>query len=140
MEKHIKLVAILNIVYRCYAIIGAIVLFILSALFGRIMEFLERKGDLHPEDIPPELLAIVPLILVVIGAIMIVVSVVAIVGSVGVLRRQEWGRIVLIIVSFFNLIRPPLGTALGVYTLWALLNEEIVHIFNPVQSVQNTQS
>ncbi len=132
MEKHIKLVAVLNIVYRCVTILGSVVLFILAAVFGRIMDFVERRGDLHADDIPREILDIVPFILVVIGAIMIVVSIVAIIGSVGVLRRKEWGRIVLIVVSFFNLMHVPLGTVLGVYSLWVLFNDEIVHIFNPL--------
>ncbi len=132
MEKHIKLVAVLNIVYRCTIIIGSIVLFILAALFGRLMEFLERTGDLRADEVPRELLDIVPILLVVIGAIIALVSVVAIIGSLGVMKRQEWGRITLIVVSFFNLLHVPLGTALGVYTLWVLFNDEIVKIFNPV--------
>ena len=132
MEKHIKLVAVLNIVYRCLIILGSIVLFILAAVFGRIMDFVERRGELHADDIPREILDIVPFILVVIGAIMIVVSIVAIIGAVGVMRRKEWGRIVLIVVSFFNLMHVPLGTVLGVYSLWVLFNDEIVRIFNPL--------
>ncbi len=132
MERHIKLVGVLNIVYRSTMIIGSIVLFVLAALFGRLMDFLERTGDLHADEVPRELLDVVPILLVVVGAIIALVSVVAIIGSIGVLKRQEWGRITLIVVSFFNLLHVPLGTALGVYTLWALFNNEIVRIFNPV--------
>ncbi len=131
MEKHIKLVAILNIVYRSTMIIGATVLFLLAGLFGRFIEFLERRGELHVEDVPSELLDLVPILFVVIGLVMIVVSIVAIIGSVGVLKRKEWGRVTVIVVSFFNLIHMPLGTMLGVYSLWALFNDEIVRIFNP---------
>ncbi len=136
MEKHIKLVAILNIVYRCLSVIVAIALFVLSAVFGRIVDFLERRGDLHAEDVPRELLDIVPIVFVVIGSLMVVISIVAVIGSIGVLKRQEWGRIVLIVVSFFNLIQVPLGTVLGVYSLWVLLNDEIVRIFNPLHNNQ----
>jgi hypothetical protein len=134
MEKHIKLVAVLNIVYRSIIIIGSVVLFVLAALFGRLMDFLERTGDLHAEEVPRELLDFLPILFVVIGALIAVVSIVAIIGSIGVLKRQEWGRITLIVVSFFNLLHVPLGTALGVYTLWVLFNDEIVRIFNPVPS------
>lgn len=132
MEKHIKLVAVLNIVYRCILTIGSIVLFILAALFGRIMDFFGRRGDLRAEDIPREIFDIVPIIMVVVGVIIAIVSVVAIVGSIGMMKRKEWGRIVLIVVSFFNLMHVPLGTALGVYTLWVLFNDEIVRIYNPL--------
>lgn len=132
MEKHIKLVAIFNIVYRSILMLGSIVLFILAALFGRIMEFVERSGDVRPDEIPNEILGIVPVILVVIGVILAVISIIAIIGSVGFMKRQEWGRVTLLVVSVFNLMHIPIGTALGVYTLWVILNDEIVRIYNPL--------
>jgi hypothetical protein len=124
-------------VYRCLSVIIAIALFILSAVFGHIVDFLERRGDLRVEDVPRELLDIVPIVFVVIGIMMVVISIVAVIGAIGVLKRQEWGRIVLIVVSFFNLIRAPLGTVLGVYSLWVLLNDEIVRMFNPLHNAQS---
>jgi len=39
----------------------------------------------------------------------------------GLLKRKEWGRILAIVVAFVHLINFPLGTLLGVYTLWVLL-------------------
>jgi len=47
------------------------------------------------------------------------------------IKRKEWGRILALVVSFFNLIWFPLGTALGVYSIIILLNDESVKIFNP---------
>ncbi len=131
MEKHLKLVAILNIVYRCLMLMGSVVLFLLAAVFDRVLDFLERRGELHWEDVPREVIEFLPVIFVIIGIIIAIVSIVAIVGAIGVMKRKEWGRIVLIVVSFFNLIHVPLGTVLGVFTLWVLLNDEIVRIFNP---------
>jgi hypothetical protein len=135
MQKHVKLVAILNIVYRSMMIIGAFVLFLLAGLFGRIMEYVERRGDVRPEDFPREILDVVPIMFVIIGVIILVISVVAIIGSVGLMRTKEWGRITVIVISFFNLIHVPLGTALGVYSLWVLLNDEIVQLFSASPAV-----
>jgi len=39
----------------------------------------------------------------------------------GLLQRTEWGRILAIIVAFLSLLRFPLGTALGIWTLLMLL-------------------
>jgi hypothetical protein len=36
------------------------------------------------------------------------------------LTRQPWGRILTIVCSVLCLFHPPLGTALGIYTLWVL--------------------
>jgi len=41
----------------------------------------------------------------------------------GLSERQPWARILGIVVGFLALIRFPLGTALGIYTLWVLLPE-----------------
>src|SRR6266542_4293453 len=39
----------------------------------------------------------------------------------GLLNREPWARVVTLVVGFLALLHPPLGTALGVYTLWVLL-------------------
>ncbi len=132
MEKHVKIVAILNIAYRCLMLVGSIVLFVLAAIFGSVMNFLERRGELRAEDVPQELLNLLPIFFIIIGVLIAVVSLAAIIGSIGVMKKKEWGRITIIVVSFFNLIHVPLGTVLGVYSLWVLFNDEIVRLFNPL--------
>ncbi len=67
---------------------------------------------------------------------MVVVSVVAIIGAVGVMRKREWARVLLLVISFLGLVRVPLGTILGVYSIWVLLNDETIRLFNPGASVQ----
>ena len=42
----------------------------------------------------------------------------------GLLQRKPWARILTIVLGVISLIRFPLGTALGVYTLWVLLSKE----------------
>jgi hypothetical protein len=39
----------------------------------------------------------------------------------GLMERQPWARIFGLVVGFLLLIRFPLGTALGIYTIWVLL-------------------
>lgn len=131
MEKHITLVGVLNIVYRSVAVLGGLIILAIAAGFGRLMEMLMREGFIQPYEVPAGLLEIVPAILAVIGVIMIAVSVVAIVGAAGVLKRKSWGRILLLVVSFFNLARIPLGTILGAYSLWVLMNDEAIRYFKP---------
>ena len=42
----------------------------------------------------------------------------------GLLSRRPWARILTIVLGVISLIRFPLGTALGVYTLWVLLSKD----------------
>jgi hypothetical protein len=132
MEKHIKLVGILNIVYRAMAIIGAIVLFILAYGFSFVMRIISRFDNTDLQEVTPEVFAFIQIILTIIGICIIVFAVAGIIGAVGVLKRKEWGRITLLIVSFFSLFSIPFGTILGIYSIWVLLNDETIRIFNPV--------
>lgn len=44
----------------------------------------------------------------------------ALVAGYGLLNRRPWGRTVAIIAAILALIKFPIGTALGIYTLWVL--------------------
>lgn len=43
----------------------------------------------------------------------------------GLARARPWARNVALVLAAFNLLLLPLGTALGVYTLWVLLHEGV---------------
>jgi hypothetical protein len=131
MDKHITLVGAFNAAYRGFILLWSMFLFAVAAACNRLFEYLIRTGAISMHDVPYEFLDVIPFIIAIIASLMFVVSVVGIIGSVGVLKRKEWGRIVLLIVSFFNLTHIPVGTALGVYTIWALLNDETIKAFRP---------
>jgi hypothetical protein len=42
----------------------------------------------------------------------------------GLSEREPWARMLGLVIGFLALLRFPLGTALGIYTLWVLLPEE----------------
>jgi hypothetical protein len=132
MEKHITLVGILNIVYRSLSIIGALVLFGLAYGFGYLMKFISHFDHNEMQEIPPEVLSIIQIVLTSIGILILIFSIAGIIGAIGVLRKKEWGRITLLVLSFFSLLSIPLGTVLGVYSIWVLLNDETIRLFNPV--------
>jgi uncharacterized membrane protein (DUF2068 family) len=56
-----------------------------------------------------------------VGMMMLAGGVLGIVAGWGLLERQPWARMLAIILGCFSLVDMPLGTALGVYTLWVLL-------------------
>jgi predicted permease len=132
MEKHIPLVGILNIVYRSLMLIGSFVLFAIAIGFRYFFELISRYDHHGMDEIPPFVMDIVPFILTAVGILLMVFSIMGIIGAVGVLKRKEWGRIITLVISFFNLLHIPLGTILGVYSIWVLLNDETVRLFNPV--------
>jgi hypothetical protein len=46
-------------------------------------------------------------------------------------RHRPWARLAALAVALMNLFVPPLGTALGAYSLWVLLNEQSRQLFEP---------
>ena len=55
------------------------------------------------------------------GTFVLVKAAAALAAGWGLLQREPWARVLALIVGFVALLNVPLGTALGVYTLWVLL-------------------
>ena len=129
MEKHISIVGVLNIVYRAWTSLLGFLLLILGLSFDTILYHLREEGFIHRRDVPEFVLEFAPYLLIGISILVLSVSFFGILGGIGVLRRKEWGRILVLIVSFFNLIRVPLGTILGAYSIWALMSDDMIRLF-----------
>jgi len=59
----------------------------------------------------------------VIGLIFAIEAIPAIITGVALLKRILWARMSAMALGFLNLFIIPLGTALGIYTLWVLIND-----------------
>jgi hypothetical protein len=117
MEQHVKVVAILNIVYGG---LGVLIALLVLLFFGGM------AGVVHSDPSPDSDVGVAALgVIAVFGFIVIaLISVPAVIGGIGLLKFREWARILLIVMSALNLINiPPFGTALGIYGLWTLLND-----------------
>jgi hypothetical protein len=116
IDKHITLVAVFHIVYHALGLLVGLVIFSVLALIGRLTD-------------DPVAATILAWIGTFIGTFFIVLSVPGVIGGFWLLRRREWARILTLIVAALGLIDIPLGTALGVYTFWVLIQDEAVDEF-----------
>ncbi len=57
------------------------------------------------------------------GIILGIFGVLHLVLAWGLFERERWARMLGLVLGFLALVRFPLGTALGIYTLWVLLPE-----------------
>ncbi len=122
METHIKVLGILNIILGAFGLVVALGLLL---MFGGIAGIVSTTGDPDAEIAVPILGAIGGLIFV----IVLVVSVLVIIAGWGILNYREWGRILGIVVAVIELVNVPIGTAIGIYGLWVLLNSQTVELF-----------
>jgi len=125
MDRHVQVLGILHIVYSGLAFVGGCIAFALFLGIGAFVSSMEGMPG-PAEDNAPAILAIIG---TVIGASLIICSIPGIIGGIGVLNRKEWARILVLVISFFDLLFIPLGTLLGVYSLWVLFNDETISLF-----------
>ncbi len=65
-----------------------------------------------------------------VGGFLFIISVPNLIAGYGLLKRKSWARILALVLGFINLFNVPLGTILGAYTFWALLQDESERIFS----------
>jgi hypothetical protein len=69
--------------------------------------------------------AFMPPMMFSLGIVFLVIAASGIFVGWGLMNRERWARMTAIVVGILALfIHPPLGTALGIYTLWVLLPAE----------------
>jgi hypothetical protein len=62
----------------------------------------------------------VPGLIRAVGGISMIVSLAGLMAGWGLMERRPWARVLAIVLAVLALIKFPLGTALGIYTLWVL--------------------
>ena len=125
MKDHIRILGILYIVFGALGILVALLFFVIFGLGA-----LGAVGVAAQED--PEALVALPIIAAVgtfLVAFIAVMSLPGIIAGYGLLNYKPWARILTIVLSALNLLSVPVGTAIGVYGLWVLLNEETERMF-----------
>ena len=114
VREHVRLVGILWMAYSAlHAVGGVVVIMVAQVIFGRVIHI--------PNGPPPEVTVWLRPILSFVGWLLLVKAATGFIAGWGLLRRQEWARTVALVVGFVALLNVPIGTALGIYTLWVLL-------------------
>ena len=116
MERHITLVAVFNIGFGALGILIAITIFVAVVVGGLI------SGE-------ENIIAITSIVGSAIAILIFIVSAPQIIGGVGLLKRRYWARILMLIIAAMNLINIPIGTIVGGYTIWVLLQDETIKLF-----------
>lgn len=116
MEKHVNLLGILYIAFNGLGLIIAFIVFWALVGPGLIC------GD-------SEAFAILSIIALSVCTLILVVSIPGIIGGIALLKWKSWARILVLVLGFLNLIDIPFGTALGIYTIWVLMKDETIALF-----------
>jgi hypothetical protein len=126
MENHLTAVGALSIGLSVLGILVGAFAFVLLAGIGYAVQ---------EEDASIVLLTIGT----VFGFLFLILSIPGIIGGIGIFKRKEWARILVLVVSAMHLINIPIGTAVGAYSIWVLVQKETILLFNPILPIQQQQ-
>jgi membrane-associated protease RseP (regulator of RpoE activity) len=126
MEKHINIVAALQIGLSIFNLLIALLIFTVLKLVGGFVD-------------EPNANTILSLVADIISIVFIVLSLPGIFAGIGLYKRKEWARILTLVLSVLEIFNFPFGTAIGVYSIWALIQPENVSTFQSASTMNNNQ-
>ena len=117
MKKHVTVVGAIHIGFGILGLIGAVVVFF-------ALNF--AKGFVDNQEIPTMILGFLSISLPLLIGVM---STLGLVGGIGLLSYLSWARYIIIVVAALGCLNIPIGTLKGVYSLWVLLQDDTVKLF-----------
>ena len=121
MHTHVKVVAILYIVMGALNLCAAL---LFGAGLGIAQIALGMSND-------PDAQMAMPIVGLAGGALVVfllVLSIPPIIVGFGLMKHREWARIAGIVIAALLIFHFPIGTAVGIYGLWTLLNGETARL------------
>ena len=125
MEKHIKLIGVLNLVFGLMGLVACVICLVVFVGGFAIL------GAIEGEPFPIWLAGGIGALFTVIMAVAALPNLLA---GYGLLKRRQWGRVLAIVVAVIDLPAFPFGTALGIYTLAILLHGDSQVLFSDHQT------
>lgn len=119
MRKHVTVVGAIHIGFGFLGLIGA-----LAAFFA--LRF--ARGVVGNEEIPSMVLGLLSVFVPLLIGFM---STLGLIGGIGLLSFQSWARYLVIVVAALGCLNIPIGTLKGVYSLWVLLQDDTIKLFQP---------
>jgi hypothetical protein len=58
------------------------------------------------------------------------ISTLGLTGGIGLLAYRPWARYLIIVISAIGCVNIPFGTVKGVYSIWVLIQDETIKLFN----------
>jgi hypothetical protein len=117
MKKHVTVVGAIHIGFGVLGLIGAIAVFF-ALNFAR--------GFVQGEEVPNMVLKFLAVSLPLLVGFM---STLGLIGGIGLLNYLPWARYLVIVVAALGCLNIPIGTLKGVYSLWVLLQDSTIKLF-----------
>jgi hypothetical protein len=129
VADHRQMLGILWVIYAAFHLIAAGVLFVLSnTLFVHIAARMSQSPNGLPVDFLPHLMSFISIAILAKGLL-------AAAGGIGLLQKQHWARTICLVSAFLALFSIPIGTALGIYTIWVMMSRNAEDDYSKLTAV-----
>lgn len=122
MEQHIKVLSVLFIILGILGIVVAVTILLLGA--GAVTTILAQNNSNEARIGASWVGAFITFIAALFG----LMSIPSIIAGWGLSQHKSWARILTIILAILSLPHFPVGTAIGIYALVILFNDETKRI------------
>jgi hypothetical protein len=119
MKKHVTVVGAIHIGFGFIGLILSI---------GSFIVFSFLKNVVGNDEVARMVFSILQVFVPILVGFL---STLGLVGGIGLLSFQGWARYLVMIVAAVGCLNIPIGTLKGVYSLWVLLQEDTIKLFNP---------
>lgn len=118
MESHKRVVGILYIVT---GVLQFIIMLLVSVLISSLIPFIADNAEENARWVFDWL---VPFINIIAAIVIIFFSIPSVVGGAALLQGKSWALTLLLILGCFKLFSFPIGTAIGIYTIWVYAEDK----------------
>jgi hypothetical protein len=126
MKKHVTAIGAINLGFGIIGLVGAVFAF-------WVLNF--AKGFVEGDEIPYMVLSFIAFS---VPALICLLSTLGLVGGIGLLMFRSWARYVAIVTAALGCFVIPVGTLIGVYSLWVLFQDDTIKLFeNNTTAVDN---
>ena len=132
MQTHVKVLGVVYLVFGGLMLLGALFLLV---MMGGVAGIVGASAD------PEEAAIAIPVLGFAGTALALFLGLFSLPSlgtGYGLINYRGWARIVGIILSAISLINIPLGTIVGAYGLWVLLNKDTERLFSSASIVPST--
>ncbi len=117
MKKHVTVVGAIHIGFGILGLMLAVAVFF-ALNFAR--------GFVENDEVPTMVLKFLSISLPLLFGFL---STLGLVGGIGLLSFRPWARYLVIVVAALGCLNIPIGTLKGVYSLWVLLQDDTIKLF-----------
>jgi hypothetical protein len=113
VEQHKK---VLGIIYIVTASLSILLMLTVNMFLSTLFEFIIGKAQ--EEDAAFVLEMVSTFVTIITWTVTLLISIPSIIAGVGLLNKQRWALTLALILGCLKLLSFPIGTAIGVYSIW----------------------